>query len=320
MWSADNIRHVRESVAHSPAVCGPPPWWLHFTADGVDLCEKNSFWRPLPDPAARDRLVSCGTAAATLELVLRHLGLRTTLHLLPDPDDPGVLVRAEVTGRHEPTAREDVLYAAIGRRHSYRRPFGPDPVEPALRERLIAQRDLDGSGVPYTQILRIHGNRDHQALAQLLTYAATVIRGDSAYQRELAAWTGDAPGSVSPAQPELDTLPWGLIRTTTHLPDLSTRGRRLRRETTLLVLSADDARIDHLRAGLVTQHLWLSAVAAGLVASVYTQALQLPEVRAGLIEHLDLAGYPHLLMRLGTPAPIAQEPRAPLYHAMTDVR
>ena len=40
---------------------------------------------------------------------------------------------------------------------------------------------------------------------------------------------------------------------------------------------------------------------AGLVGSVLTQPFQLPEVRAGLVEALSLAGFPQLLLRLGHP-------------------
>lgn len=320
MWSTEGIREVRATVARSPAVCGPPPWWLRFIDGAVELYEKDTFWRPHPDPVARDRLVSCGAAAATLELALRSLDLRVDLRLLPDEDRPQLLARAGISGKHAPTARERVLGAAIARRHSYRRPFGPAAVDPQLVDRLTGQRDLDGSGVPHTQVLRIRGEHDTLALARLLSYAATAIRADSAYQRELAAWTGDVSGGVAPVRPELDTLPWGLIRSTTHVPDVPTLAQRLRAETTLLVLSADDARIDHLRAGLVTQHLWLSAVAAGLVASVHTQALQLPEVRAGLIEQLELAGYPHLLMRLGHHAPVTPTAPSRTEERMTEVR
>src|SRR5690606_39694889 len=84
--------------------------------------------------------------------------------------------------------------------------------------------------------------------------------------------------------------------------DQPTLEQRLREQTTLLVITEDDARVDHLRAGIAMQRVWLAAVANGLAASVHTQSLYLPEVRAGLVEQLGLAGYPHLLMRLGYPA------------------
>lgn len=309
-WSHVEISDLAASVARTPAVPGPRPWVLRFAENAVELHERLGFSDT--HPAARDRLVSCGAAAATLELTLRHRGLRTRLELMPNPARPRLLARADSTGIEEPTAREAALYAAIAHRHSHREPFSPTPVDPVLSDRLVAQRDLDGHGVPYTQVVRVESEADTDALARLLTYAATVIRGDMAYQRELATWVGRVPT-------RLDTLPWGLIRSTTHLPDVPTLVRRLSNETTLLVLTADDARIDHLRAGLVTQHLWLSAVAAGLAASVHTQALQLPEVRAGLIEHLGLAGYPHLLMRLGYPAAVAPAPSRHLVEQMTEV-
>lgn len=56
-----------------------------------------------------------------------------------------------------------------------------------------------------------------------------------------------------------------------------------------------------MRAGMATEATWLAAIEAGLVGSVLTRPFQLPEVRAGLVEALSLAGFPQLLLRFGHP-------------------
>lgn len=166
------------------------------------------------------------------------------------------------------------------------------------------------------QLRTVDSPGELSSLAGLLAYAGSVLRADSAYQRELVAWSGQDAGGMPP--PVADTLPWvGLVRRTTHLPDVPTLTERLRRELVLLVLTVDDGRVDHVRAGIVLQRTWLTAITAGLVASVHTQALQLHEIRAGLIEQLGLAGYPQLIMRFGSPleltaiAPTASATEAP---------
>lgn len=288
-WTMAQRREVTDAVNRSPAVSGPLPWRLRFVDGAVEVVRGDWDDESSGNGLGRDRLVSCGAAVATLELALRREGLRFSMQLDPDHGSE-VLARVEINGELPASAGERELYAAIHLRHSHRQPFRPLPVDHDLCERIIARH-----GVTDTQVLRI-AEPALGAIARLLTYAAGAVRSDTAYQRDLAAWTMPAVRS------ELDTLPWALVRTTTHLPDQPTLEQRLREQTTLLVITEDDARVDHLRAGIAMQRVWLAAVANGLAASVHTQSLYLPEVRAGLVEQLGLAGYPHLLMRLGYPA------------------
>ncbi|WP_020635587.1 hypothetical protein [Amycolatopsis alba] len=99
------------------------------------------------------------------------------------------------------------------------------------------------------------------------------------------------------------SLPWaGLVRPSTALPDSAVLMRRLAAETLLVFLTLDDTRYDHLTAGHAVQTTWLDAVDGGLVGSVLTQPLHLPEVRSALCEDLELAGFPQALMRFGYPS------------------
>jgi hypothetical protein len=61
----------------------------------------------------------------------------------------------------------------------------------------------------------------------------------------------------------------------------------------------DDSKRDHVLAGAAIQRAWLAAPALGLAASLITQPLQLPEIRAGLSDRLTLPGFPHALLRVG---------------------
>lgn len=299
MTSANLRTQIADAVAMAPSVHDTRPWRLEYGPEGVDLHERVDAAVPRQDPGGRDRLISCGAAAANLELAVRHTGMRTALRLLPDDDRPGLLARIDVLGPGNPSERDDALHAAIFRRHSYRHPFGPGRIDLDVCERLIHPVSHE---VPDVQLKPLSGDVAARTLAHLMSYAGSLLRADGAYQRELAAWSGHLDGGLPAPRPECDSLPWGMMRATTHLPDEPTLTERLQAGTLLLVLTVDDARLDHLRAGVAAEHAWLSAVDAGLVASVHTQALQLPEVRAGLIERLELAGYPQLILRLGHPA------------------
>lgn len=295
-WTADEVELVTRAAERAPSVHNLRPWRLSFLPGRIELRERIEVVLPHHDPDGRDRSISCGAAVANIELFLRRLGMRTSLALLPDVNHPQLVARIHLVGHAVATTAERGQSAAIARRHSHRAPFSSQQIDAALIRQILQSAQV---GV---ELYRIDGARELGPLAHLLGYAGSVHRGDVAYQRELAALTG----ALSLARPEHDTLPWaGLVRATTRLPDLPTLTERLSRELVALVLTPDDGRIDHVRAGIALQRTWLAAVADGLVASVHTQALQVREVRAGLIEQLGLAGYPQLIMRFGYPAEVA---------------
>jgi hypothetical protein len=69
----------------------------------------------------------------------------------------------------------------------------------------------------------------------------------------------------------------------------------------MVVETPDDGPLDHVRAGMAAEQVWLAATDAGLAGSLLTQPFQLSETRAGLEEALSLGGFPQLLLRFGQP-------------------
>jgi hypothetical protein len=57
---------------------------------------------------------------------------------------------------------------------------------------------------------------------------------------------------------------------------------RLAAESLLVFVTAEDTRLDHIRAGYATERAWLTAVDLGLAAAVLTQPLNLEPVRSTL--------------------------------------
>ena len=97
-------------------------------------------------------------------------------------------------------------------------------------------------------------------------------------------------------------LPWaGLVRRSTAVSDQATLTDRLTRECLFVLETPGDRPLDHLRAGMALESMWLSAACEGLVCGVSTQPLQVPEVRAGLVDALSLTGFPQVVVRLGHP-------------------
>ena len=292
-WSEIEIGVLARAVSHAPSVHNSQPWVLEIRGDTAGLYERPDVALPRHDRSGRDRVISCGAALVNLDLAVRALGRRPEVTLLPDPSRPDLLARVGVTGPGEASEPEGHRYSAIFQRSSYRAPFALHRVARGTLRELAAAAGAVGVAA---HLMEPRTEAAH--LAELLGHAGAMLRDDGAYQRELVAWSSQFREPIA----EDGTLPWsGLVRADTHLPDVITLTERISAESLLIVLTADDTRLDHLRAGAAMQRAWLTAVAAGPAGSVLTQPLHLPEVRAGLVERLELPGYPQAILRLGYP-------------------
>ncbi|SDI14153.1 Nitroreductase [Actinokineospora alba] len=311
-WSVGEVALMAAAVSRAPSVHNTQPWFLETHGRTASLFERFDLSLPRHDRAGRDRMISCGAAVTNLRLAVRRLGWAATVAEFADPDRPDEVARVRAGERVAPTARELELFQAIARRRSCRGRFSGMPTKDEVSALVHANT---------TPGLNAHLVRDAtevRALAHRLVYAATTLQHDRAYLRELAAWTTEAGKSTSDGIPEANlphgSLPWtGLVGPSTRIPDEDVLAERIAAETQLIVLTVGDGRSDHLHAGMALQEMWLAATAAGLAASVLTQPLHLHEVRAGLIEAMDLPGYPQAILRVGLPSgEVLPTPRRPL--------
>lgn len=63
------------------------------------------------------------------------------MSLLPNPGDPDLLARIELTGRMVPAERDHALFSGIRDRRTNRHPFSPDPIPEAALARARAQAE-----------------------------------------------------------------------------------------------------------------------------------------------------------------------------------
>ncbi|MEU3764886.1 nitroreductase [Amycolatopsis keratiniphila] len=302
-WSPAELEVLAGAVLRAPSVHNIQPWRLNFEEGLLVLVERRELELPEHDPHGRDRLMSCGAALANLELAIKVLGHVTRTAEFPDPDRPEVVAAVALGGPAVPAAADLNRYSAIPRRHSHRRRFSGRSL---TRHQAVDLRDTATTyGVEARPIL---DEIELTMVADRLEFAAEAHQHDRGYQRELALWTvrdeGQRSGvGLAASARSAGSLPWaGLVRESTALPDREVLKRRLTEETLLAFVTPGDTRHDHLRAGRALQLTWLDAVHQGLVGSVLTQPLHLPEVRAALTEELELPGSVQALMRFGYPA------------------
>ncbi|MFI7680414.1 Acg family FMN-binding oxidoreductase [Actinophytocola sp. NPDC049390] len=308
-WTMAEKNMLAVAAAAAPSVHNTRPWTLELGGERrvAEIYELLDRALPRHDPLGRDRLISCGAALEHVRVAANVLGNMTTTELFPDVTQSGLAGRVTATGKAEPSDADLAAHGAMSRRRSHRGPFRRTRVSTGLTARILAANRTDGVE------LRVVGDADAEAVANVLGHSALVLRNDGAYQRELNAWTSSVrdplPGDgVSAATRRTATLPWvGLVRATTAVPDLPTLVERLRAELLVLVQTPDDGPADHMRAGMAVEAVWLAAVGAGLAGAVLTQPFQVRESRAGLIEALNLNGFPQILLRLGFPRHHSEE-------------
>ncbi|MEQ0558011.1 nitroreductase [Amycolatopsis sp. NEAU-NG30] len=310
-WTRAETEVLTWSMRRAPSVHNTQPWLLEVAPGELVVRERSGPVLPHHDPDGRDRAASCGAAVANLELAVRTLGRAAEVAFLPGRAQPDVVARIAVGGQAAPSTEELRRHGAIARRASHRAPFEGVAVPAPVTHRIVA-----AGGAPGVEARPVRPGREVATVARLLRFAAESFRRDGAYQRELSLWTirdehahhhgVGVPASRIPA----GSLPWaGLVRRATEIPEQPELERRLAAETLLLVVTADDARLDHVRAGYALERAWLAAVGLGLAAAVLTQPLHLPEVRSALCEDLGLTGFPQALMRIGYAA--EEDPESP---------
>ncbi|MFC4083936.1 Acg family FMN-binding oxidoreductase [Amycolatopsis samaneae] len=316
-WSEGDVEVLARAVVRAPSVHNTQPWRLVLPAGRAEVFERPELALGRHDPEGRDRLISCGAALANLQLAVRVLGRRAEL-LLPRAGEAAALAGSVLVDGHEPpTSAELHAYSAIPRRRSHRRPFAGARVPDEVSEVLVKAATSAGGDV-----VRAHEDQ-LPALAGLFEHAARTLRGDREYQAELAEWTtawrpdGVGEGLLAPGY-DRSGPPWaGLIRARGRIPGRQTLLTRMEHESLLFFVTRRDERDEHARAGIAMQRAWLAAVDAGLSASVLTQPLHVPPIRAQLAERLGLPGPPQVIMRFGYPSEVSA--RRTLRRPVTDI-
>ena len=162
--------------------------WRFVVRDGSALEVWADPMRMLPrtDPHRRELVVSCGAAVQLACVAARALGYEPHVTLLPDGSG-GLLGTVTETGRHEPTAFDLAMLAAVAVRRTDRGPLDATHLPPALAFRLQSE-----AGLLDTSLRLVSREGDRATLARLVERADRLLvqRGDA--DRELVPWLRDA--------------------------------------------------------------------------------------------------------------------------------
>ncbi|MFH0245773.1 Acg family FMN-binding oxidoreductase [Streptomyces sp. HK10] len=313
------VRTLVEQAIRAPSSHNTQPWVFRRAADGtVELRADRSRALRVNDPDERELFISCGAALLNLRVAARHHGLAAAVDPLPDPADDALCarvtlseVRAGGTGDGG-TGDDETLYAAIARRHTYRKPFADRPVPEATRHRMRQAVEREGARLSLVP----DGMREH--VAALVGEGDRRQFADRAWRRELAFWMRPPARGDGLTVP---TLAAPVVRTAVRSLDLgarvAARDAALLRTAPLVavIASRTDERPDWLATGQAWQRALLVLAAGGVLTAYANQPCQAGEpLRTRLAQALpDLSGRPQLLFRAGYPrGGVRPSPRRPV--------
>ncbi len=307
VFDEGTIRAAIALASRAPSTHNTQPWICRLGMSSLHLYADPTRWLPATDADRRDLILSCGAMLHHLEVALSSFGVDVTIHRLPNPAEPDHLAALELRpGRFRETAVD--IAAAIFRRRTDRRPFGNFPLPEQYLDELVKCASERGA------VLRaVDQEEQGEALRALLRDAAEIQEEDPAYQSELALWAGRAVSDDGIPNANLlgqtgrgwngsRNFPIGQVEIPIGAaPD----------QAAFLVLgTASDDTLSHLRAGEALSAVLLRATALGLATCPLSQPLEVPATRLRVRDEiLDGTASPQVVLRVGwsqwsTPLPI----------------
>lgn len=312
----ETVRTALALATRAPSVHNTQPWRWRVGTTSLHLRAEPSLRLRHTDPDSRDLLISCGAALNHCVLALAALGWHSRIHRFPDPTDPWHLASIAVEASRASEA-DVALAAAIPRRRTDRRVFGPWPVAPGD----VALMGSRAARIGVTM-------RRVQPAAGLKAMLARAIRehvDDVDYLAELAVWSGRHGSTAGvPARSTPDSQPAASV------PGRLFAGASLAQPPNadvaddngiLLALgTAEDDALARLRAGEATSLLLLTATALGMATCPVTEVLEVGATRDAVrAEVFGVDAFPQMLVRVGWAAvnadPLPSTPR----RALSDV-
>jgi len=302
------------TAARAPSVHNTQPWRFAVGPHAIDLYADPA--RKLRhDRAGREMLISCGAALFGLRLAIRELGYLPAVSLFPEPTRPMLLARVTLGPLAPATALERRMLAALPHRHTHRGAFDPGAMPAGLLAGL--QHDALAEGAT---LALIDNPGKYAKLAALVAEATKMQALNAAAREDVLRWSR-APGSRARDGVPAAAFAPGRAAAPGRLAqrdfDLSRRlgllpgpgpGEPPPAATAVLVTSGD-GRADWLRAGQALHRVLAHAATVWVSASLHTQPLEFPAIRAIIRTRLALPGEVQLLLQFGLARSSMSAPR-----------
>jgi hypothetical protein len=314
------IRDAMASASLAPSVHNTQPWRFVTTSDGLEIVLDRRRQLAVLDSSGRQLVLSVACALLNARVSLAASGYGVTVDRFPDADRPELLARLHIVEGPADGELAD-LEPAVALRQTNRRSFDDDDVPAHLIARLV-----DAAGHEHATLQPVEDDVDRQTLARLSQRADTQQITHPAYRAELRSWTTDDATRLDGVRAEVIPHVDGTAHDEIPLRDFDTRGSgalpaatRSSTRQCLMILSTDgDSADSWIHAGEALERVWLELTRAGFAASVFTQVIEEPGLRAQLRDELRLLGHPHLILRIGHAPATARSLRRPMACMLDD--
>jgi hypothetical protein len=327
------VRWVLSRATRAPSVHNTQPWRFGWDGRRFTLTADTARGLTVIDPQSRELVISCGAALQHLLLALRILGRRGVVTVFPEVDDPRVLAAVAVAAGEEPEPGERRLAAAMTRRHTHRGGFDQPAIAASLAVRLQEAAEEEGASLLY-----VPDQGQRRRVAHLSRVAERALRADARVRDEIAEWTptphalrrdGVPASAYASGEPvagrdeptprdfdlgrELGTLDRESMRRDGETGDAPAAG-------IAVLATTRDLEEDWLRAGRALGRVLLTAADSWVFAAIYSQAVEVANVRDDLRRELCTALWPQLLMQFGYSRRAPTTPRRPVDEVLDDTR
>jgi hypothetical protein len=305
----------------APSGHNTQPWRFRIAGNSVYLYADRTRALPIADPDDRELTISCGAAAANLQIALRYFGYSGEIEEFPSTQEPDLVARVRLGEPVYPSSLERNLFHAIPKRRTNRTQFEARQVSPWLVSAMQAACEYRGAWLEHVDSESMRG-----AVIELVAQGDRLQMADRAFRRELALWVRPA------SSPTHDGIPLYAQGVPDEHLDLVSGliARLLRRFDTGGMRAAQDRELAHgspvlavlgthadrpwdwFSLGQVMERVLLLARDAGVWASFLNQPVEVPALRARLRELLGRSGYPQIVLRMGYGAEVKPTPRRAL--------
>ncbi|MEU7872933.1 nitroreductase [Dactylosporangium sp. NPDC049140] len=310
----DQVAEASIAALRAPSIFNTQPWRWRLTGNHGELWADHTRRLDGLDPHGRLLLLSCGTALHHAAVALLAAGYAADITVLPDLHRPDLVAQVR---QGSPCERHDLLYRAIYRRRTDRRPFADARPAGAILAELRFAAERHG--------VRLHLLHYDQlaALAAAVDDAGAFERADPAMCDDVQKWTtrtrpdrdGVSPRSVTgPTDRRIAPRDFAVAA-----PAALDPGPGSDRGTVYVVLAIDgDEPRDWVAAGEALSDVWLTLTARGLAASPISEVIEVEPVRQALGRLLG-AGNPAIALRLGVPVPDSEPVPPAVRRSGTDI-
>ncbi len=303
------------AAVRAPSLHNSQPWRFRARDDGAIEVRFDPARRlPASDPTGWGAHLAIGAAVFNLRLAFAVQGVTPQMLLTPAGADQNLLAVVQPGPPHAATPVERRLWEAVGRRHSNRDPFFPDPVPAEARAQLVSAAREEGAWLEL-----LIGDGPLAALSEIARTANEVLMRDEAYRAEISAWTRNGAASdgvpIEAGGPRPE--PQDLLPARPYSSEPRSTWQDFKGHPLVAVLgTVGDTVGDQLVAGQALQRVLLTATDSDLSVSMVSQPIELPSAREQLRLALGRFGPPQMVLRIGYGVSGGPTPRRPIDDVM----